>query len=282
MESHRIVQWRQEYLEKIGKYRGEGRPIIYLDETWYDTHDIKRKGWSDGTIKSAANTPSSRGKRIILIHAGSESGFVKGALKISAKNINNSSADYHQDMNSELFEAWFKDNLLCNIPQNSVIVLDNAPYHSRQVRKIPNTSCKKDDIISFLNDAGVQITNKATKSDLLKIVKDLNPPKLYYVDELAKSNGHIVLRLPPYYCEFNPIEMIWSQIKQFVRRNNHNPRLSSTVVGLIRRSEEVVEKHWRNCVRHVLGIENKYKMNNINPVIINLNDSSDSSLDDSD
>ena len=30
----------------------------------------------------------------------------------------------------------------------------------------------------------------------------------YFVDELAKVHGHTVLRLPPYHCILNPIEML--------------------------------------------------------------------------
>ena len=36
----------------------------------------------------------------------------------------------------------------------------------------------------------------------------------YVVDEMAKAH------LPPYHCELNPIEMAWSQVKQFAKKNN--------------------------------------------------------------
>ena len=37
---------------------------------------------------------------------------------------------------------------------------------------------------------------------------------------MAEKYGHTVLRLPPYHCELNPIEMIWSLIKGHVAREN--------------------------------------------------------------
>ena len=37
------------------------------------------------------------------------------------------------------------------------------------------------------------------------------------VDELAKDHGHTVLRLPPYHCILNPIEMLWSYQKRLVQ-----------------------------------------------------------------
>lgn len=46
MESARIVQLRQDYLRHIKQYRDEGRSIIYLDETWFDTHDVIQYGWT--------------------------------------------------------------------------------------------------------------------------------------------------------------------------------------------------------------------------------------------
>jgi hypothetical protein len=40
MESRRIAELRQEYLRKTKGYRDSNRTIIYLDETWFDTHDV--------------------------------------------------------------------------------------------------------------------------------------------------------------------------------------------------------------------------------------------------
>ena len=42
----------------------------------------------------------------------------------------------------------------------------------------------------------------------------------YFVDELARERGHVVVRLPPYHCIFNPIEMLWAYQKHLVRYNN--------------------------------------------------------------
>lgn len=149
MESSRIAKERRIYLDKIRQFREENRNIVYLDETWYDTHETKQKGWTDGTTKTTLDAPPSRGKRIIIVHAGNENGFVKNCLKLSAKNLAKCSADYHKDMDSNLFENWFEHDLIPNLDPNSVIVLDNAPYHSRQLEKIPTSATKKSDIVTF-------------------------------------------------------------------------------------------------------------------------------------
>ena len=74
MESQRIVKLRQEYLHKIKECRQSNRCIIYLDETWFDTHDVVRYSWVDNSKNCCLNTPCSRGKHIIILHAGSETG----------------------------------------------------------------------------------------------------------------------------------------------------------------------------------------------------------------
>lgn len=57
------------------------------------------------------------------------------------------------------------------------------------------------------------------KPELLAIVRFLKPTKKSYViDNLAKDAGHTILRLPPYHCEFNPIELAWAMVKGYVKR----------------------------------------------------------------
>lgn len=52
------------------------------------------------------------------------------------------------------------------------------------------------------------------KPELVKLVKENKEAKIRYeIDELAQANGHQILRLPPYHCQYNAIELIWAQIK---------------------------------------------------------------------
>lgn len=44
--------------------------------------------------------------------------------------------------------------------------------------------------------------------------------KKYELDEIALQMGHEVVRLPPYHCQYNPIELIWAQVKGKVAKNN--------------------------------------------------------------
>ena len=286
METERLRKHRVEFIRTIRQYRNAGRNIVYLDETWFDTHEVSRKGWIDYSGKCVLNIPPARGKRVIILHAGNENGWINNCLLLSAKNIINSSADYHQDMDAALFENWFGNTLLPNLPPNSVIVMDNASYHSRQEVKIPNTSSKKEVILNFLKDNKIRLPEKQTKKELLLAIKnsDVNKSPIYAVDTIAKNNGHTVLRLPPYYCILNPIEMVWSQLKHFIRKANQQPHLNNVVVEVIRQQVGKTEAElWRNCIRHVIKVEDSFLGNeNFPEFIINLNDESDSDDDEDD
>jgi hypothetical protein len=43
-------------------------------------------------------------------------------------------------MDGEIYEHYFKDQVLQNLPPNSVTVLDNASYHSSKIENIPTPS----------------------------------------------------------------------------------------------------------------------------------------------
>jgi hypothetical protein len=133
MESERLRVRRSKFIREIPEYRRQKRNIVYLNETCFDTHEVSSKGWVDD---SELNVQQARGKRVIILHSGNEDGWVNNGLLLSAKNISKSSAGYHQDMDSELFEKWFKNNLVPNLAPRLVIVMDNASYHLRQQFKI--------------------------------------------------------------------------------------------------------------------------------------------------
>ena len=46
-------------------------------------------------------------------------------------------------MNSKHFIEWFTKQLLSNIPNNTVIVVDNATYHNKQKDEAPTTANQK-------------------------------------------------------------------------------------------------------------------------------------------
>jgi transposase len=83
--------------------------------------------------------------------------------------------------------------------------------------------------------------------------------KLYKkrADEDATDWGHEVLRLPPHHCIFNPIEMIWTQLKGNLKRNNtsRNPKFSEQTTHLIKEEMSNIDStKWANCERHVIEV----------------------------
>jgi hypothetical protein len=64
----------------------------------------------------------------VTVHAGGKNGFINDAELVFLSKRN--SADYHDYMGSKRFETWFQNQLLPNIRPGSVIVMDNAAYHS--------------------------------------------------------------------------------------------------------------------------------------------------------
>ena len=64
------------------------------------------------------------------------------------------------------------------------------------------------------------LTKKSKKPELYEIIKSKKQPPVYKVDEFLKRKGNEVLRLPPYHCEFNPIELIWGDLKGYIPHLN--------------------------------------------------------------
>ena len=134
------------YLRRMRVNRREGRPVVYLDETWANACDGKEM-WVDddprasGSTKGGIRKPSGKGSRLIILHVGGESGWVDGAALVFQSK--KATINYHDEMTVQHFEEWFHDVSMPNIQPNSLIVMDNAPYHSRRLESVPTMSSRK-------------------------------------------------------------------------------------------------------------------------------------------
>lgn len=187
-------------------------------------------------------------------------------------------------MNGNSFENWFS-NILPRLEDNCIIVLDNAPYHSRKVEKIPTTATRKSEIQDWLRSKNIDFDENFLKVQLLSLVKQHKAKyNKYIIDEMAKSQNKTVLRLPPYHCELNPIELIWAQVKQYVAKKNTTFKFGDMKNIFHEAIEQITPDKWKKCTKHV---ENKvetemWKLDNImethvEPIIVNLGEDSDSS-----
>ena len=200
IERPNIVTWRTKYLRAVQHYRTQNRNIIYIDETWVDNSMCFSKCWqSEDTLGVLENNSSSC--HLIIVHAGGKNGFVNGAeLIFKAKT---KTGDYHGQMNAVNFEKWVTEKLLPNIPEKSVIVMDNAPYHSVQLNKPAAKSEKKQVLLKWLNDNKIPCTNQMKKCELIELVQQNKKlDKTYKIDESIKEQGHNVLKITTLYVRF--------------------------------------------------------------------------------
>lgn len=116
MDREDIICWRRSYLRSIKRYREEGKKIYYLDETWVNVGHTTPTIWVDKTIQSSKQAflrglttglknPSGKGKRLIIVHIGSDTGFVDGGLYVFEGKT---TGDYHNEMTGEVFKEWFE------------------------------------------------------------------------------------------------------------------------------------------------------------------------------
>lgn len=170
-EKRDLLAWRTKYLISIRKFREEGRPIYYLDETWLNIDDCSNRARIDHTGTSS-RVAFLEGKRLIVLHIGSAAGFVPGGLLCFESKEN---TGYHVKMNSNTFREWF-EKILPLLEDNAVVVMDNAPYHCKKNEKIPTKSWKTADIAKWLISKGKNMDpTQLLKKDLMRIVKRLKP-----------------------------------------------------------------------------------------------------------
>ena len=73
------------------------------------------------------------------------------------------------------------------------------------------------------------------------------------VNEIAMRAGHTVIRLPPYNCELNPIELAWAAEKNFVE--NSEMKLDYVEKLFRKKRNDLPGELWANCVEHVKKLE---------------------------
>ncbi|GBP23220.1 hypothetical protein EVAR_82385_1 [Eumeta japonica] len=172
----------------------------------------------DGPTKGNKK-PLSKGNRLVIVHAGGEAGFVPNALLTFKAGTK--SGDYHDNMNSENYERWLRTKLIPNLPPNSVVIVDNASYHNKQLDAAPTSNTKKVDMQTWLRQKEIQFEESMLKPELYNLIKKYKEQfRKFNIDAILNEAGHAVLRLPPYHPDLNPIEMAWSQIKGYVANKN--------------------------------------------------------------
>ena len=138
--------------------------------------------------------------------------------------------------------------------------MDSAPYHNMHVNKALSSNSRKGDIIKWLIDNNIQHDASHTRAELLQLVKQHKHNLLRYeIDDLAVANGHKVLRLSPNYCQFNPIELIWAQVKDKIKRKNSNSEQQLVLQAI----DNITPGNWKKYIDHTKKIEEDYRRKDI-------------------
>jgi hypothetical protein len=143
--------------------------IVYFDESYVHQNHAPTESWLKEDGDRHVERSSSKGKRVIILHAITKDGPLGGedttmkwsgdtphpsegvqttaeCLWVSASN----SGDYHDNMNSEMFMKWVQNRLVPAFKhrypgKKMIICQDNAPYHhAREVESLSTITTKAD------------------------------------------------------------------------------------------------------------------------------------------
>ncbi|KAK9717585.1 hypothetical protein QE152_g23664 [Popillia japonica] len=91
MESYDIRLKRIKYLKELHRYVQDNRPIIFTDESYIHSSHTQSKEWADDTTRGLKK-PMSKGKRLIMVHAGGKAGFIPNRMMMIMSHMKN----FHQ------------------------------------------------------------------------------------------------------------------------------------------------------------------------------------------
>ena len=131
------------------------------------------------------------GKRFTILYAGCGTiAFLEGCSFFLDSKIEH--RDYHKTMNQHVFLDWVVNQLLPakkKLSGKTVVVMDNAPYHSIIIDKPVNSNTKKAVMDNWLRQHHVEIDGESTKKQLYALIKPLacNYIKSYVINELTDN-----------------------------------------------------------------------------------------------
>lgn len=260
-EKDYIVVARQNYLRKIRGNRVPNgnktiRPEVYLDESYVNKNHSNDWVWYSSEDGSWIQKPTGKGERLIIINAITKDGWVKDAQVVFKST--RKTGDYHGQMNRDLFQKWFREKWLPNIPEESIIVMDNASYHNVLAEySAPTPLCSKKKIHAWLEANKIPCKDDCLKVELVEILRKMAPEPTYEIDVIARQNGHEVIRTPPYHPELQPIETCWAILKNEVARHC-DFTLDNLMIQLENAFQKVTAKTCQKIIKKVRIIEDTF------------------------
>jgi hypothetical protein len=96
-------------------------------------------------------------------------------------------------MNADNFEKWLNEIVISKLPPASLLVVDNVPYHGRQMDKLASASALKKEMIDWLERHRVRFDSSTRKTTLYSVINSVKlKEKTFRVDKLLESHGHFL------------------------------------------------------------------------------------------
>ncbi len=258
-EAPDVVQKRQTYLYQLQQYRALPRHQryreIWTDESYIHHHHSFPYSWYSATDVVGRRH---KGRRLVILDAGSKYGSVPNALKVYCAQ--KPSGDYHGNISRALYYRWFTEQLLPNLAQKSLIIMDNASYHTALPESAPCLKATKAQIQQWLRDYQVTFEDYHLLDTLRQLLREqvlthLQPA----IVEAAETAGHKVLFQPPHHADLQAIELIWANAKGKVARQYDNATtLQDVEERLLEALIGITGQDWANAIDHVHKVEKMY------------------------
>lgn len=261
-EKDYVIASRHRYLRKIRNNRIENsyektlRPEVYLDESYVNKNHSNDYVWYFREDGPWIQKPTGNGDRFIIVNAITKNGWVTNAQLVFKSS--RKTGDYHGQMNFEIFRKWFSEKLLPNISKNSIIVMDNAPYHNvLSINSPPIATSSKTKIFDWLEKNKFPCNPDCLKAELVEALNKIGAEPIYAIDEIASQQGHEVIRTPPYHPELQPIEICWGVLKNEIARNC-NFTMKNLEIQLENAFKKVTQETCGKIIKKIKKIEDEF------------------------
>jgi len=258
-EKAEVRQQRHDYLYEIRKNRPlppeESYHVVYVEERFLHHHHGGQSSWC--SENDCVERMSGKGRRWCFMHAMQENTLIEGTfLAFEAKK---GTGDDHGQLDWEVFQHWFNEQLLLNLPPCSLIILDRCPFHTVSRDAIVPSQMKKAELQTWLMDRGIQWEEQWLRARLMQEV-DRYRDKKPMVEIVAEEKGHKVLFLPVHHPELHPLELVWATVKNYCGAVFSNSTSFTEQRQHLEASfkKDITPEYCTKVYEHVQKIEEKY------------------------
>lgn len=213
---------RLNYIQKIQKYRTDGRDIIYINEI----------------------NPLVNEKKALIIAAACANGPITSV--------------YMKHLNANNFMKWLSDSIVSHLSSSCVFILDASTVFRdpNELQVIPQETSSKQSLITWLEQRNISFEPNLYKTELYELVKQHNnddgKDHKSTIEIKINECGHDVLFIPKNNRDLDPFEFIWTDIKinmiaSDTKSFNMNKEFAS-----------IAPPKWKEHFRRVSDIEKMY------------------------